>query len=189
MYLATNMENRREELNRLTEKLNDGKTRSAEFSAIVRLLSEPLYWHIRKMVLNHDDADDLLQNTFMKAWLALDDFRGKSAISTWLYRIAINETLTFLASQRMKNATTSIEFEDLLLSNLRADSHFSGDEAEQKLQQAIMTLPEKQRMVFNMRYYDNLKFKDIEQILNTSTGSLKASYHHAVKRIEAFFKE
>ncbi|MDR3326799.1 MAG: RNA polymerase sigma factor [Prevotellaceae bacterium] len=179
----------REELDKITELLRDEKSRTDAFSSLVRMMQKPLYWHIRKMVLNHDDADDLLQNTFMKAWYAIDSFRGESQIHTWLYRIASNETLTFLAAQRMKNVTSSLEMEELLLSNLRADTYFNGDELQEKLQQAILSLPEKQRLVFNIRYFDNVKYEDMEKMLNTSAGALKASYHHAVKKIEAFFKE
>ena len=179
----------KDELDEITILLKDEKTRNSAFSRLVKQMSKSLYWHIRKMVLNHDDADDILQNTFMKAWAALDTFRGESQINTWLYKIATNETLTFLAAQRMKNVTSSLEMEEVLLANLQGDAYFSGDEVQQKLQQAILTLPEKQRMVFNMRYFDDLKYEDIEQILGTSVGALKASYHYAVKKIETFFLE
>jgi len=179
----------REELDKITEQLKDPNTQNAAFSKLVKIMSKPLYWHIRKMVLSHEDADDLLQNTFIKAWSALGQFRGESQIHTWLYKIASNETLTFLAQQRMKNITSPLEMEDLLLNNLRADSYFNGDELQMRLQEAILALPEKQRLVFNMRYYDNIKYEDMEKILNTSAGALKASYHHAVKKIEAFFRE
>jgi len=179
----------KEELDEITLLLKDEKTRNQAFTRLVKVISKPLYWHIRKMVYSHDDADDLLQNTFMKAWAALDSFRGESQINTWLYRIASNETLTFLASQRMKNVTTSLEMEEVLLTNLRSDAYFSGDEAQEKLQQAILTLPEKQRMVFNMKYFDDLKYEEMEKVLGTSVGALKASYHYAVKKIETFLKE
>ena len=179
----------RDELDKLTLELKDDKLRSAAFSKIVELLSKPIYWHIRKMVLSHDDADDLLQNTFLKAWQALDTFRGDSQIHTWMYKIASNETLTFLAQQRMKNTSSSLEMEELLLNNLRADSYFDGDELQRRLQEAILTLPEKQRLVFNMRYYDNIPYEEMAVICNNSVGALKASYHHAVKKIEAIFKE
>ena len=179
----------KEELDEITLLLKDEKMRNSAFTRLVKQMSKPLYWHIRKMVMNHDDADDLLQTTFMKAWAAIDTFRGESQIHTWLYRIASNETLTFLAAQRMKNVTSSLEMEEMLLANLQSDVYFSGDEVQQKLQQAILTLPEKQRMVFNMKYFDDLKYEDIEKVLGTSAGALKASYHYAVKKIEAFFKE
>lgn len=148
-----------------------------------------LYWHIRQMVLVHDDANDVLQNTFMKAWNALDSFRGDAQISTWLYRIATNETFTFLSQKRIKNALSLDEIEDLLLENLKADQYFDGDDAQIKLQKAILTLPEKQRLVFNMRYYDEMSYSQMSEILETSEGALKASYHHAYKKIEAALKE
>ena len=179
----------REKLDRLTLQLKDKSLREQAFSGIVEMLSKPIYWHIRKMVLSHEDADDLLQNTFLKAWQAIDSFRGESQIHTWLYKIASNETLTFLAQQRMKNTTSSLEMEELLLNNLRADSYFDGDELHRRLQEAILTLPEKQRLVFNMRYYDNIPYEEMAAICNNSVGALKASYHHAVKKIEAIFKE
>lgn len=163
--------------------------RAAAFSRLVKLLSRPLYWHIRKMILNHDDTNDVLQTTFMKAWGALDSFRGDSQIHTWMFRIATNETLTFLAAQRMRNVNSSLEMEELLLSNLKSDVYFNGDDIQRKLQEAILQLPEKQRIVFNMKYFSDMKYEEMEQILGTSVGALKASYHHAVKKIEAFLTE
>lgn len=163
--------------------------RAAAFSRLVKLLSRPLYWHIRKMILNHDDTNDVLQTTFMKAWSALDSFRGDSQIHTWMFRIATNETLTFLAAQRMRNVNSSLEMEELLLSNLKSDVYFNGDDIQRKLQEAILQLPEKQRIVFNMKYFSDMKYEEMEQILGTSVGALKASYHHAVKKIEAFLTE
>lgn len=165
-----------------------GKERTHAFSNLVRLYQERLYWYIRKMVLNHDDANDLLQNTFMKAWNALDSFRGESQLSTWLYRIATNETLTFLSSK--KNSLVSTDaMEENMFQQLQADSYFNGDEAQLKLQQAILTLPEKQRLVFNMRFYEDMPYERMSKILDTSVGALKASYHHAAKKIEDFFTE
>lgn len=163
--------------------------RAAAFSRLVKLLSRPLYWHIRKMILNHDDTNDVLQTTFMKAWSALDSFRGDSQIHTWMFRIATNETLTFLAAQRMRNVNSSLEMEELLLSNLKSDVYFNGDDIQRKLQEALLQLPEKQRIVFNMKYFSDMKYEEMEQILGTSVGALKASYHHAVKKIEAFLTE
>jgi RNA polymerase sigma-70 factor (ECF subfamily) len=125
----------------------------------------------------------------LKAWNALDSFRGESQIHTWLYRIASNETLTFLAAQRMRNVSSSLEMEEVLLSNLQSDVYFSGNDAEKKLQEAILSLPEKQRMVFNMKYFEDIKYEDMEKILNTSVGALKASYHHAVKKIKNFLND
>lgn len=140
------------------------------------------------MVLVHDDANDILQNVYIKAWKALDNFRGDSQLFTWLYRIASNETYTFLAQQRTKNITSLMDYEDLLISRMESDAHYDGDAMQKKFQQAIQTLPEKQRMVFNMKYYDELKYDDIAEITGTSVGALKASYHHAVKKIETFIK-
>lgn len=173
----------------LTVQLSDPHKRSKAFSTVVRTYQERLYWHIRKMVLSHEDANDVLQNTFLKAWNALANFRGDSQISTWLYRIATNETLTFLSSKRMKLVSGIDEVEDVLLRNLQSDTYFDGDETEMKLQRAILTLPEKQRLVFNMKYFDDITYDEMEAILGTSTGALKASYHHAVKKIEKFFEE
>ena len=141
------------------------------------------------MVLSHDDSNDVLQNTFMKAWNGLDGFRGDSQISTWLYRIATNETLTFLSNKRMRNQHSIDELEENMFSNLQADNYFNGNELQLKLQKAILTLPEKQRLVFNMKYFDDLKYEEMETILGTSVGALKASYHHAVKKIEKFFED
>lgn len=170
-------------------QLADKKTRSTAFSSLVRLYQERLYWHIRKMVLSHDDANDILQNTLMKAWNGIEGFRGDSQISSWLYRIATNETMTFLAARRMRNVAIMDDEEQLLMNQLHADSYFDGTEAEMKLQEAIVTLPEKQRLVFNMKYYDDLTYDQMEAILETSVGALKASYHHAVKKIEKILTE
>lgn len=169
--------------------LQSSKTRAKAFSDIVQMYQERLYWHIRKMVLSHEDADDLLQNTFMKAWRGLENFRGDSKISTWLYTIATNETLTFLANSRIRSLSGIEDLEDRLLSQLKADSYFDGSEAEMKLQEAILSLPEKQRLVFNMKYFDDMKYQEMEAILDTSVGALKASYHHAVKKIQAYLSE
>lgn len=168
-------------------QLQNPKKRQAAFSHLVRSYQERLYWHIRKMVLSHDDANDILQNTFMKAWNAIEGFRGESQLSTWLYRIATNETLTFLSSKRIKLSNSLEDVEDSLLYNLKSDSYFDGDEIQLKLQEAILTLPEKQRLVFNMKYFDDITYEQMEAILGTSVGALKASYHHAVKKIEKFF--
>lgn len=170
-------------------QLNQANTKAAAFSIVVRKYQERLYWHIRKMVLSHDDANDILQNTFLKAWKGIDNFRGDSLISTWLYKIATNETLTFLANKRMQNITSMDELEEVLAQNLEADKYFDGDEAQLKLQKAILTLPEKQRLVFNMKYFDDLTYEEMEAILDTSVGALKASYHIAVKKIEKYLAE
>ena len=167
-------------------QLQDKNTQQKAFEGIVNRFSEPLYWHIRKMVLSHDDANDLLQNTFMKAWINIESFRGESKLSTWLYRIAINECITFLNRQKMRNQVSISNDEMPLLNILESDEYFEGDEAQLKLQKAIVTLPEKQRLVFNMRYFDDMKYEEMSEILGTSVGALKASYHHAVKKIEDY---
>lgn len=159
------------------------------FECIVNEYSEQLYWQIRRMVLSHDDANDILQNTFIKAWLNIEYFRGDAQMSTWLYRIALNECLTFFNKQRA-NTQLSIDANNAeIVSKLEGDPYFDGDEIQKTFLKAIQSLPEKQRMVFNLKYFKEMKYEDISQILGTSIGALKASYHHAVKKIEAFFKE
>ncbi len=170
----------------LLEMLRNESQRRKAFNILVEENSENLYWLIRKMVLSHDDANDVLQNTFLKAWSNLDQFRGESKIATWLYRIAINETYTFLNKERQKNPSGITDLEDAMVQNLQGDSFFDGDEAVLKLQKAVSSLPEKQRMVFNMKYYDEMKYEEMSELLGTSVGALKASYHFAVQKIEAF---
>lgn len=170
-------------------QLRDPKHQREGFSKVVSMYGEKLYWHIRKMVLNHDDANDLLQNTFMKAWANIYCFRGEAKISTWLYKIAVNECLSFLNKQRSLNNISIDEMDLFLLERLEGDEYFDGDQAQLKLQQAILTLPEKQRIIFIMKYYDEMRYEDISEILGTSVGSLKASYHHAVKKIEIFLRD
>lgn len=153
------------------------------FGIIVRQYSEQLYWKIRNIVQDHDDANDVLQNTFMKAWMALGDFQSKSKISTWLYRIAVNESLDHLRRQKTKVSAD----EDISVANrLLADEYFNGDETQALLQQAIAKLPDVQRMVFTLRYYDNMKYSEMSRVMNTSEGALKASYHIAVKKIHDY---
>ncbi len=159
------------------------------FDEIVKQYQERLYWHIRKIVIIHEDADDVLQNSFLKAWRYLDDFEGKSSIYTWLYRIATNESINFLNRQKRKQVEAFENYEHYLSQSLESDSYFSGDEIQRKLQQAILKLPEKQRIVFNMKYFDDMKYNAMAEILGTSVGALKASYHHAVKKIETILKE
>lgn len=172
----------------LIKQLADPKTRYKAFETAVRQYSEQLYWQIRRFVLSHDDADDVLQNTFVKAWQGIESFHGDSKLSTWLSRIAINESLDFL--RRQKNIITlSTDNEELGIANtLMADEYFDGDETEAQLQEAIAQLPEVQRTVFLLRYYDDMKYSDISRMLGTSEGALKASYHIAVKKISEFFK-
>ena len=169
----------------LIQRLRDPKTRYATFSELVQAYSEPLYWHIRRMVLTHDDTDDLLQNTFMKAWSGLDGFLGNAKVLTWLYRIATNETITYL--NRPGNVHT--DEVETCAAQLEADTWFDGDSLQSRLQAAIQTLPPKQRLVFNMKYYEEMKYEEISSILGTSTGALKASYHLAVKKISTFFED
>ena len=169
--------------------LQDESTQRQGFEMIVAQYSEPLYWQIRRMVLSHDDANDLLQNTFFKAWANIDYFRAEAKLSTWLYRIALNECLTFLNKQR---AATNVSLDDPeadVLQRLEGDAYFSGDRAQMLLQKALLTLPEKQRMVFNLKYYQEMKYEDMSDIFGTSVGALKASYHHAVKKIEKFLED
>ena len=170
----------------IIERLHDPAQQRDAFTWIVATYSEKLYWQIRKMVLSHDDADDLLQNTFLKAWSNIDYFRGEAKLSTWLYKIAINECITFLNRQRSLNQVSMDDADLFLLERLESDSYFDGDAVQLKLQKAILTLPEKQRLVFNMKYFDDMKYEERSQILGTSVGALKASYHHAVKKIEDY---
>ena len=171
----------------LYKQLHDASTKEAAFTRLVREYQEPLYWQIRRMVLSHDDADDVLQNTFIKAWSAIDSFRGESRLQTWLFRIAINESLNFLSK---KKQTVSLDqTAGSMADMLASDSYFDGDEVQQQFQKAICTLPEKQRLVFNLKYFDEMKYEDMSTLLGTSIGALKASYHHAVKKISSFFQD
>lgn len=157
------------------------------FSLIVEQYSEKLYWTIRRLVLSHDDANDILQNTFIKAWTNIGDFQNKSKISTWLYRIATNEALDFLRRQKTHSAD-STDGNMLIAARLQADEYYDGDQAQALLQEAIAQLPEVQRTVFTLKYFDEMKYSEISKILGTSEGALKASYHIAVKKITEFFK-
>ena len=168
--------------------LQDSARQREAFECIVKEYSEQLYWQIRRMVLSHDDANDLLQNTFIKAWTNIDYFRGDAKISTWLYRIALNECLTFMNKQR---TTTQLSIEDVqaeMLDKLETDLYFDGDETQKIFLKAVHALPEKQQMVFNLKYFKEMKYEEISEILGTSIGALKASYHHAIKKIEHFLK-
>lgn len=170
----------------IVEQLRNPERQREAFAGVVSLYGEKLYWQIRKMVLSHDDANDILQDTFLKAWLNIDYFRGEAKLSTWLYKIAINGCITFLNHQRSLNNVSIDDTDAFLLERLKGDEYFDGDEARLKLQEAILTLPEKQRIVFNMKYFDDMKYEDMSEILGTSVGALKASYHHAVKKVESF---
>jgi RNA polymerase sigma-70 factor (ECF subfamily) len=159
------------------------------FGDVVVFFSEKIYRQIRMMVLSHDDTNDLLQNTFLKAWLSINSFRGEAKLSTWLYRIAYNETITFLNRETARN-TVSIDAEDSYLADrFESDAYFDGDALQIKLQKAIASLPDKQRLVFNARYYEDMSYNEMSEIFGTSTGALKASYHHAVKKIEDFLNK
>lgn len=170
----------------LVKDLQDPKTAHTAFDTLMRLYGEQVYWQIRKMVMNHEDANDLLQNSFLKAWNNLDNFRGDARLSTWLYKIAINETINFLNKERNRRNITDDTQDEFLLSNIESDEYFDGDELQEEFQKAITALPEKQRLVFNMRYFDEMKYEKMSEILGTSVGALKASYHHAVKKITTF---
>jgi RNA polymerase sigma-70 factor, ECF subfamily len=162
----------------------DEKTRNAALTHLINNYQKRLYWHIRKIVLDHDDADDVLQNTFIKIWKGLENFKEESRLYTWLYRIATNEALTQLRQKQKANSTSIHPIEYQLSKNLESDVYFDGDDIQLKLQQAILTLPEKQRLVFNMRYYEEMPYEEMSGILETSVGALKASYHIAAKKIE-----
>ena len=171
----------------MIDMLQDPHTRREGFAVLVRQYSEPLYWKVRRIVLNHEDANDVLQNAFLKIWNNLDTFQGKSALSTWLYRIAINEALDFVRRQKNVNsATVSTEDEPGVAARLMGDDYFDGDEAQARLQEAVARLPEVQRTVFTLKYFDELKYSEISKILDTSEGALKASYHLAVKKITEY---
>lgn len=169
----------------IVKQLQDKSTQRAAFARVVAQYSEPIYWQIRRIVLSHEDANDLLQNTFIKAWTNLDSFRGDSKLSTWLYRIAVNEALNFV--QRQKNSL-SLDEDSSVVDFLMSDEFFDGDELQAQLQAVIASLPEKQRLVFQMKYFQDLKYEEISEILGTSVGALKATYHHAVKKIAEFFQ-
>ncbi len=172
----------------ILEWLQTPATFEKGFSCMLRQYQERIYWHIRRMVVHHEDANDVVQNTFMKVYKGIKNFKGNAKLYTWLYRIATNEALTFLQKKK-RRPTTSLESEDNHLANqLKADVYFDGNEIQRKLQLALDILPEKQRLVFNMRYFDEMPYKDISAVLGTSVGGLKASYHHAVKKIEQFLK-
>ena len=167
-------------------RLQNPLQKEAAFRELLQLYKERLYWHIRKIVLNHDDADDVLQNTFIKVYRSIDKFKGESQLFSWLYRIATNESITLINKNAKRLQITNEEHQQKAINNLTADVYFEGDAIQLKLQKAIATLPEKQQIVFNMRYFEDIKYKDMAEILETSEGALKASYHIAAKKIEAF---
>ena len=171
----------------LIERLRNPATCRQAFGEVVNKYSQQLYWQIRRMVPTHADADDLLQNTFMKAWNSIENFRGDAKLSTWLYKIAINESLTWLEQKRKSEQLTVDDESEALINTIEADPDFDGDALSLELRKAIASLPEKQRLVFNMRYFDEMKYEDMSKILGTSVGALKASYHLAAKKIEQYF--
>jgi len=172
--------------NTILALFRDEKTRNTALGHLISKYQQRLYWHIRKIVINHDDADDVLQNTFIKVWKGLENFKEESQLYTWLYRIATNEALTLLKQKQRLNTSSIHPIEYQLSKSLESDQYFEGDEIQLKLQQAILSLPEKQRIVFNMRYYDETPYEQMSEILETSVGALKASYHIAAKKVEEF---
>lgn len=172
----------------ILDLLREERTFERGFRLLMAQYRERLYWHIRRMVMLHEDADDVLQNTFIKVYRGVLQFEGKSKLYTWLYRIATNEALTHLQSRARHTAASIDDTANLLANRLRADEWFDGDEIQFKLQKAIAQLPEKQRIVFNLRYYDEMPYEEMSSVLDTSVGALKASFHHATKKIEAAFK-
>lgn len=168
--------------------LKSPKEKEAAFRELVRLYKERLYWHIRKIVLNHDDADDVLQNTFIKIFKNIDHFKGDSKLYTWMYRIATNESITFINRRAKRYKISSEEVQERAIENLTTDVYFEGDEIQWKLQKAIAKLPQKQQLVFKMKYFEELTYEELSEILETSVGGLKSSYHIAVKKITAYLK-
>ena len=173
----------------LVSELKQLETQAKAFEVLVDTYKERLYWHIRRIVLNHDDTDDVLQNTFIKVYKNIGNFKGDSKLFSWMYRIATNESLSFLKKKSHKLGISTLEMQERMVGNLKADVYFEGDEIQLKLQNAIATLPEKQKLVFNMKYFEEMKYEEISEVLSTSVGGLKASYHLAVKKIEAHIKE
>ena len=173
----------------LVLELREKATQAKAFEVLVNTYKERLYWHIRRIVLNHDDADDVLQNTFIKVYKNIDGFKGDSKLYSWMYRIATNESLTFLKQKSRKLGISNEELQENIVENLQSDVYFEGDEIQLKLQKALATLPEKQKLVFNMKYFQEMKYEEISEVLETSVGGLKASYHIAVKKVEAYLKE
>ena len=173
----------------LIEALQSDSQKEAAFRTLVSLYKERLYWHIRKMVVDHDDADDVLQNTFIKVFRNIHSFKAESKLYTWMYRIATNEAITFLNKKAKQMKISSSELKDTMLSQLESDVYFEGEQIQLQLQKAIATLPNKQQLIFNMKYFDEHTFAQLSEILETSVGGLKSSYHIAVKKITAYIKQ
>ena len=167
-------------------QFRDPVTKERAYTALIKKYQEKLYWHIRRLVVDHEDANDVLQNVFIRVWKALENFREDSQLYTWLYRIATNESLTFIEAQKKRSSVSLSDVESGLSNKIVADKHFDPDKLEWKLQLAIQQLPEKQRVVFSLRYYDEMPYEEMSRVLETSEGALKASYHHAVKKIEDY---
>lgn len=167
------------------KRLNTEETKDVAFKELLQLYKERLYWHIRHIVKSHDDADDVLQNTFIKIYKSIHNFKGDSKLYSWMYRIATNESITFINKNSKRMQLSSEDYQNQAINNLKADVYFEGEDIKLQLQKAIATLPEKQQLVFNMRYFEDIKYKEMAEILETSEGALKASYHIAVKKIEA----
>jgi RNA polymerase sigma-70 factor (ECF subfamily) len=172
----------------LVKQLKNAETLEVAFRKLMSLYKERLYWQIRKIVLSHDDTDDVLQNTFIKVFKNIHSFNEKSKLYSWMYRIATNEAITFINKKAKVQNVDISELQYKVVSNLTNDPYYSGDIIQQKLQKAIISLPQKQQLVFNMKYFDHMKYEDMSEVLGTSIGALKASYHHAVKKIEAYLK-
>lgn len=172
----------------LLDKFADPGTRNYAFNLLVKKYQERIYWHVRRMVIDHDEADDLVQDIFIKVWRGLENFREDAKIYTWMYRIATNECITHLNKKKKRIFIPWGDVEGQLSQKLESDPLFDGDKIQRKLQQAVLTLPDKQRVVFNMKYYEDMKYEDMSEVLGTSVGALKASYHHAVKKIEDYMK-
>ena len=172
----------------ILDMFQQANTREKAFSALVKKYQERLYWHIRRMVVTHEDTNDVLQNMFIKVWRSLDNFRQDSGLYTWLYRIATNESLTYLEQQKKRSAYSISDHESALANTLKSEKGFDANKLEWKLQLAIQSLPEKQKAVFCLRYYDEMPYEKMAQVLETSEGSLKASYHHAAKKVEEFIR-
>jgi len=170
----------------ILEKFTNERTKNEAFNLLLNKYQQKVYWHVRRLVIDHDDADDLVQDIFIKVWKYLGNFRNDSQLYTWLYRIATNECITFLNKKKQKNNVSLDDVSYDLADKLAESNYFNGDKIQRKLQQALLTLPEKQRLVFNMKYYDDLKYEEISEITGTSVGALKASFHLAVKKIESF---
>jgi len=170
-------------------QLINPKTQNEAFKKLVYEYQKPLYYHIRNIVLNHDDADDVLQNTFIKVFSNIQNFKGESKLFSWIYRIATNESLTFIEQRARKQGISNEELQQKSINKLESDVYFEGDIIQLKLQKAIASLPEKQQLVFKMKYFEEMKYENMSEILDTSVGALKASYHHAVKKIEEYLKK